>query len=167
MRIITNLRLLLIAMWFGAALFFSAIVAPGAFAVLRNYHLFNASEIAGAVVNRNLAAVNFSGFSISMVLLLTAFLHSWKHSWRSFVLEMISLLVMAGATGVGQWVIAAKLHALRLTLNAPIDQIHTSDPRRISFDSLHAYSVKALGIAMIAALVGFVIIAYRSRVEVK
>lgn len=167
MTIITNLRLLLLAMWLGAAIFFSAIVAPGAFAVLRNYQLFNAGEIAGAVVNRSLTAVNVSGFAISLLLLITALLRQRQNTPRSFVVEMISLLVMAVATGVGQWVIAAKLRALRLGLAVPIDQIPAGDPRRISFNSLHSYSVKALGIAMIAALVGFGMIAYRARVDAK
>lgn len=164
MNVIINLRLLLIAMWLGAALFFSAVVAPGAFAVLRSYHLVNANEIAGAVVNRNLTVVNISGFVISVLLLGTVLLGRRKKS-RAFVLETISLLVMAAATGLGHGVIAARLRALRVGLAVPIDQISANDPRRISFNSLHAYSVRALGIAMIAALVAVVCIAYRARLN--
>jgi hypothetical protein len=70
---------------------------------------------------------------------------------------------LALATAVGNWLIAPKLRALRLTLTAPIDQLSLTDPRRISFDQLHAYSVKALSVAMIAALLGFVMIALRAR----
>ena len=162
MNVVINLRLFLIAMWLGAALFFSAIVAPGAFAVLRNYHLPNANEIAGAVVNRSLSAVNVSGFVISLLLLGSLFFLRREHS-GAFILEAISLLVLAAATGIGHWVIAAKLRALRLALDTPIDQISATDPRRISFNSLHGYSVKALGIAMIAALLAFGFSAYRSR----
>lgn len=167
MTAIPYLRLLLIALWLGAAIFFSAIVAPGAFAVLRSYHLANANEIAGAVVNRSLAPINVGGFVISLVVLVTGFLGRRKNTSRIFVVELVALLVMAVATGVGQWVIAAKLRALRVGLAVPIDQIPVDDPRRVSFNSLHGYSVKALGIAMIAALVGFVVIAYRARVDAK
>ena len=163
MAIITNLRSLLIAMWLGAALFFSAVVAPGAFAVMRSYHLANASEMAGAVVNRNLSAVNISGFVIGLLLLLTVFLPLRNGLSRAFILETISLVVLVSATSVGQWVIAARLRALRVGLAIPIDQLPATDPQRVSFNSLHAYSVRALGIAMIAALLAFVCCAYRAR----
>ena len=163
MAIITNLRSLLIAMWLGAALLFSAVVAPGAFAVMRSYHLTNASEMAGAVVNRNLSAVNISGYVIGLLLLLTVFVPLRKGISRAFILETISLVVLVAATSVGQWVIAARLRALRVGLAIPIDQLPATDPQRVSFNSLHAYSVRALGIAMIAALVAFVCCAYRAR----
>ena len=164
MNVVINLRLILIAMWLGAALFFSAVVAPGAFAVLRNYQLANANEIAGAVVNRNLSAINLSGFVVSLLLLGTGYL--WRQErTRAFIVETISLLVMATATVVGHWVIAARLRSLRVALAVPIDQLSANDPKRISFNSLHAYSVRALGIAMIAALVAIVCIAYRARLN--
>jgi hypothetical protein len=154
-------------MWLGAAIYFSATVAPGAFAVLRTFQLFNAGEIAGAIVNRSLATINVSGFGAGLTLLLTSFLSFRKQTLRSFTLEALSLLTLTIATAVGQWVLAARLHALRLTLSIPIDQLPVGDPRRISFDSLHALSVKALGVAMIAALVGFIVIAYRSQMKAR
>jgi hypothetical protein len=58
-------------------------------------------------------------------------------------------------------VIGARLAALRAAMQLPIDQIALQDPRRIEFDSLHQYSVAALGVAIVAGLVGFVIIASR------
>jgi hypothetical protein len=78
------------------------------------------------------------------------------------LLELISLTVVVIATGIGQWLIAAKLHSLRMALSVPIDQIQATDPRRIAFDRLHAYSVTALSIAMIAALIAFFVMAYRA-----
>jgi hypothetical protein len=68
---------------------------------------------------------------------------------------------MAVATGVGHWIIRAQLQALKSSFAVPIDLIPQDDPRRISFDTLHGYSVKALGVAMIAALIGIAIITYR------
>jgi hypothetical protein len=165
--IITNLRSLLVAMWLGAALFFSAVTAPGAFTVMRSYHLANANEMAGAVVNRNLSAVNISGFVIGLLLLLTVFLPMRKGLSRAFILETLSLVVLVTATGLGQWVIGARLRALRVALATSIDQLSTTDPQRVAFNSLHAYSVRALGIAMIAALVTFVCCTYRARPMVR
>ena len=156
-------RMILLGMWLGAAVYFSAIVAPSAFAVLRSYQSFNAAEIAGALVNRNLAAINVSGFVIGIALFVTGFVKFRKVALPSFLLEMISVAVLTLATAIGNWVIAAKLRALRLALQGPIDQLTVTDPRRVSFDQLHAYSVRALSVAMIAALLGIVMIALRAR----
>jgi len=166
-KLIHYLRLLILGMWLGAAVFFSAIVAPGAFAVLRSYQSFNAGEIAGALVNRNLAAINLSGFIVGLVLFASAFVNFRKVPLPTFLVEMVSVTAVSLATAVGNWIIAPKIRALRLTLSTPIDQLSVSDPRRISFDNLHAYSVKALSIAMIAALLGFVMIALRARGDAK
>lgn len=163
MKLIKNIRVLLLGMWLGAALFFSAVVAPGVFAVLRGYQISNAGEIAGALVNRSLAAINVTGFMIGLVLLVTAFLGLHQSRRRSRLVEVVSLLVLTLATAVGHWVIAAHLHAIRLTLTVPFDQLPLNDPRRVSFDSLHSYSVKALSVAMIAALAAFVSVALQAR----
>lgn len=154
-------------MWLGAAIFFSAVVAPGAFAVLRSYQIANASEIAGALVNRSLAVINVSGFIIGLLLLTAGLLIFWRGRLRSHIAELLCLLVMTLATAAGHWVIAAKLQALRLTLSTSIEQLPLTDPRRVSFDSLHSYSVKALSVAMIAALAVFVILALRARGNAK
>ena len=163
MSIINGVRLLLLGLWLGAAIFFSAVVAPATFAVLRAYQIPNAGEVAGTIVNRCLAVVNTSGFIITIGLLLSTLL--LNRSARFFALELISLAVVAVAAGLGQWVISAKIHSLRATLAVPIDQLQTADPRRIEFNTLHSYSVTALSIAMIAGLVAFLVMAYRARLH--
>ena len=60
-------------------------------------------------------------------------------------------------TALGHWWIAARMRGLRMAMELPIDQISAADPRRVEFNSLHGYSVKALGIAMIAGLVAVVL----------
>jgi hypothetical protein len=152
-------RLILLACWFGAALFFGAVVAPAAFGVLRSFGLSNANEIAGAVVTRSLSVINIAGFLIALILLVTLFLRRSSAGRVSFILECICIAVIALATGVGHWVIAARMRALRVAMVLPIDQIAIDDARRIEFNSLHGYSVNALGLAMIAALVALVLMA--------
>ena len=167
MRLVNYLGLLLLGMWLGAAVYFSAIVAPSAFAVVRTYQSVNAGEVAGALVNRNLAAINLCGFVVGVFLFGTCFVRFRKVARPAFMIEMISVATLSLATAAGNWIIAPKIRALRLTLQAPIDQLALTDPRRISFDRLHAYSVKALSVAMIAALLGFVMIALRARHDAK
>src|SRR5688572_16339810 len=115
--------MMLLAAWFGAALFFSAVVAPAAFGVLRGFGLPNASEIAGGIVTRSLSVVNIAGFLFSLLLLLTMFLRRNSSGRVSFIIEGVCLGVIALATGVGHWVIAARMRALRAAMVLPIDQI--------------------------------------------
>ncbi len=118
-------------------------------------------------MNRNLAAINLSGFVIGLFILAAGLVRFHKVPRPAFIIEMISVATMSLATAAGNWIIAPRIRALRLTLQAPIDQLSLTDPRRISFDKLHAYSVKALSVAMIAALLGFVMIALRARRDAK
>lgn len=138
-------------------MFFGAVVAPAAFGVLRSFGLPNANEIAGSIVTRSLSVINIAGFLISLLLLLTAILRRNSAGRVSFIVECVCLGVIALATGVGHWLIAARMRALRVAMELPIDQIAASDPRRVEFSSLHGYSVNVLGLAMIAALVALVL----------
>ena len=159
MNLINVSRLIMLAVWFGAALFFGAVVAPAAFTVLRSFGLPNASEIAGSIVTRSLSVVNVAGFVIALLLLVTVILRRNYSSRLSFIVECICLAVIALTTGVGHWFIAARMRALRVAMVLPIDQIAADDPRRVAFNSLHGYSVNALSLAMIAALVAMVLMA--------
>lgn len=163
MSVVNNIRLLLLASWLGAAIFFSAAVAPSAFRVLRAFNLPNASEIAGAIVTRTLSVVNSSGFVLSVLLLITAFVLKENYGQLAFILQIVLLVTLGVTTGVGEWVIATRMRGLRAAMYTTIDQIPASDPSRIAFDALHGYSVTALSIAIIAALIAFFVIANRAR----
>lgn len=146
----------MLAAWLGVALFFGAVVAPSAFGVVRSFGLPNASEIAGSIVTRTLGVVNVAGFAIAVLLLLTASFRRDTQRPGGFIVQCVSLLVIMLMTAVGHWWIAARMRALRAAMELPIDQIAAADPRRVEFNALHGYSVKALGIAMIAGLVALV-----------
>jgi hypothetical protein len=102
--------------------------------------------------------VNVAGFVIAWVLLVTAFVRRGPQGRIGFIVECVCLGLIALATGVGHWVIAARMRALRVAMELPIDQIAIDDSRRVVFNALHGYSVNALGIAMIAGLVVLVLI---------
>jgi hypothetical protein len=161
--VLRDVRLLLIALWLGGAVFFSAAVAPSAFGVLRERGIAYANEAAGSIVTRTLSTLNTGGFLIALFLLATAFLYRRGVRRRAFLTEVVSLLVVAIATGVGQWVIAARMSALRTAMGRPIDDVAAADPLRVAFGSLHGYSVMALGVAIIAAAVALLLIARRAK----
>jgi len=148
-----RLRISLLAAWLGIALYFSAVVAPSAFGVLRSFNLANAAELAGTIVSRSLSVVNKSGLIVGLLLLITAPAVRHAYGRASFVLHCALLAIVALASGVGEWVIAAKMRALRAAMQGQIDQAPLTDPDRVAFAALHGYSVTALSVAMIGALI--------------
>ncbi|MCA1849558.1 MAG: DUF4149 domain-containing protein [Acidobacteria bacterium] len=161
--LLRDARLMLLALWLGAAVFFGAVVAPNAFNVLRARNVPYANEAAGSIASRTVAVVNISGFLIALLLLASAFLFRKARKVGAFIAETVALALMVVATGVGQWVIAARMLALRAAMGRPIDDVAIDNPLRASFDSLHGYSVKALGLAMIAAVAALLLIARRGQ----
>lgn len=146
----------MLGLWLGAAIFFSAAVAPGVFGVLREAGLANASSLAGSIVSRLLGTINRAGFEIAIFVLVISFFltRGVKPIYRAG--QMISPAIMAIMTGLAQWVVAARMAALRSAMQVPIDQIAPVDPRRIEFDKLHRYSVAMMTIAMLMALISFI-----------
>jgi Domain of unknown function (DUF4149) len=159
--VLRDVRLLLIALWLGGAVFFSAAVAPSAFATLRARNVVYANEAAGSIVTRTLAVVNTSGFVIALALLLSAFLFRRNVSRRAFLAETIALALVGAATAVGQWVIAARMVQLRAAMGRPIDDVAANDPLRLAFGAWHGYSVTALAVGIVAAAVALLLIARR------
>lgn len=154
MKFFSDIRLLLLAIWLGAAVFFIG-VAQSAFAVLPQ------RELAGAVVNRNLTILNFAGIGIAVILLLTSLVATSKISKFWLWIERFLLLFLAAACAVGQFVIGFWLASVRAQIGRPIDEIAIDDPLRVQFNMLHEYSVWVLFAGMIAALVAFFIISNR------
>lgn len=146
-------------MWLGAAVFFSASVAPNVFRVLRGADLANASSLAGSIVSPLLSTLDRAGFEIAVFLLVMSFFLTAGQSLFRKLTQMIALAIVTITTAAGHWVVAARIATLRTAMVLPIDQISPSDERRIAFDSLHRYSVMLFAVAILAAAVAFVLIA--------
>lgn len=154
MKFFSDIRLLLLAIWFGAAVFFIG-VAQSAFAVLPE------RELAGLVVNRTLSILNYGGMAISVLLILSSLVASAKVNQLWLWIERFLLLAVAAACAIGQFVIGFWLSSVRQQMGKPIDEVALDDPLRIQFNSLHQWSEWLLMAAMIAALLAFFIIANR------
>lgn len=152
MAVINHLRILLTAAWLGTAIYFSAVVAPNVFAVLRSFSVPNANEIAGTIVTRTLSVVNTTGFILGLLLLITTVVLRKRYGRVPFVLQLVLTIIVASATGLGEWVITARMRLLRAAMHGQIDQVALTDPTRMAFAALHGYSVAALGTAMMAAV---------------
>lgn len=154
MKFFSDIRLLLLGLWLGATVYFIA-VAQSAFAVLPQ------RELAGAVVGRTLAVLNYAGLAISLILLATSFLHGRGVNRFWLWAERFLLLLIVAACAVSQFVIGFWLLSLRVQMGRPIDEVAADDPLRIQFNNLHEYSVWVLMAAMAAALIAFFIISNR------
>jgi hypothetical protein len=154
MKFLSDIRLLLLAIWLGAAVFFIG-VAMSVFAVVPE------RETAGAVVNRTLSILNFGGMAVGVILVLTSLIGGAAVNKMWLWVERFLLLLIAASSAIGQFVIGLWLSALRVQMGRPIDEVPVDDPLRIQFNSLHEYSTWVLFAAMGAALVAFFIIANR------
>lgn len=151
MKVISKIELLLIALWLGAAVFFSLAVAPSVFAVLPS------REWAGFVVNRTLTIINFSGIIISFVLIALSFIPRGEVKQIWAWLQRILLLIVGLACGAGQVIIGFYLEVLRKASEVPISQLPADNINKMQFDKWHQYSVWILMAAMVAALLAFFI----------
>ena len=167
MKFFTSIRLVMLGVWLGAACFFIA-VAASAFAVAENStNVQLGREMAGALVNRTLAVLNFSGLAIGVLLIITSLVGT-KTLGKFWVwTERFLLLILAGACAVGQFVISQWLLLVRLEMAKPLEEIALDDPLRIQFNQLHQYSQWVLLAAVIAAFVAFLIIANRNSGAIK
>ncbi len=155
MKFLTNIRLLLVALWLGAACFFIA-VAQSAFAVLPS------RELAGAVVSRTLMILNLSGLVLGSILLTSSFIKQTEINRFRVWGERFLLLILTAACAVGQFVIALWLSFIRTQIGRPIDELAVDDSLKIQFNNLHQYSVWVLMAGMIAALLEFFLMAQKS-----
>jgi len=157
MGLLSDFRILLLGLWLGAACFFSFAVPPSVFTVLPS------RELAGAVVNRTLTIINYSGLIIGLILLASSY-HSRQNVNRVRLrLEQGLLLFLASACAFGQFVIGARLQNLRRQIGRPIDELAVDDSLRVAFNNLHGYSVTILMAAMVAAVIVFFLLVRRAR----
>ncbi len=116
MKFFSDIRLLLLAIWLGAAVFFIG-VAQSAFAVLPQ------REMAGAVVNRTLSILNYGGLVISAILILTSVFKSAASSKFWIWIERFALAVVLAACAVGEFVIGLWLASIRAQMGRPVDDV--------------------------------------------
>jgi len=155
MKFFSDIRLLILALWLGGAVFFIS-VAASAFSVLADQR-----ELAGAVVNRNLSVLNYAGIVIATILILTSLVGTRTTARVGLWAERLLLVVMGVACAIAQFVINFWLGSVRAQMGRPLDEIAVDDPLRLQFNTLHEYSTWLLFAAMGAALIAFFIIANR------
>jgi uncharacterized protein DUF4149 len=139
-----------LALWLGAAGFFSVAVAPALFAVVPT------RTMAGEVVGRLLPSIFYSGI-VTGALVIGVDLVIRRHwEWGG---REIAGLVMIGACAVAQLFVSPRIERLRAEIGGSLESLATDDVRRVAFGRLHGASVAWLGAAMLAAVVAMVLAA--------
>ena len=139
--------LLSIAAWLGGLIFFP-FVAQISFSVLPSPHL------AGLVVRNSLIALHWMGMGAGVVFLACSVVENrFTHGYFS-LFRPIHLLVfiMLALTAVSQFRVIPHMDALRATAG-DIAQLSTTDPVRLQFDSLHVWSTRIEGTALVLGLI--------------
>ncbi len=142
---------LLLAAWLGAALYFSIVVTRAAFAVLPS------RTLAGALVGQTLPVLFDTGMVVG-ALLIGAAMRSSPSVARTA--SLAGGLAMLALTAIARFGILPRIERLRATMPAAIESLSIDDPSRRAFGQLHALSVGALGLAMLAGLTVAIILAY-------
>jgi Domain of unknown function (DUF4149) len=148
-----KIRLAVLGLWLGAMAFFSFVVAPSAFAVLKQ------QQLAGALVSRTLGALEIIGIIAGAILI--ALLFFSRERDRAFLYELIALALMTVSMLVSHFVVSRRMHDLRMSLGE-IAQLAANDPARVEFDRLHQYSVWLMGFDILGAIALIVYLARRN-----
>ena len=129
-----------LSLWLGAALLFTLVVAPAAFAVLPS------RALAGLVVGRVLPVLFWSGAAVGL-LALVALRADGSLRGRFGAMAVLLVLSSLGA----QLGVAPRIERARASLGPSLESVDPSDARRQAFGRLHGISVLLLGVGMVAA----------------
>lgn len=146
--------LLSLVVWLGGLIFFAFVVAPTVFSVLPTRHL------AGSVVTRSLGALHWMGIVSGIVFVATSMFYSSASVGRlePFAPRHVLVYVMLALTCISQFVISAKMSALRAAMGE-IDKVPVTDPARIAFNQLHVWSTRVESTVFLLGLVVLYLVA--------
>jgi len=156
MNVLRFFMLLALVVWIGGIIFFAAVVAPTLFKVLPTH------QLAGAVVSRSLGILHWMGIVCGVVFFITSMLNSYsaRGAAHPFAPRHLLVYIMLALTVVSQFVVSAKLLAMRTAMGA-IDLVPVTDARRIAFNQLHAWSTRLESGVLILGLIVLFLVARR------
>jgi uncharacterized membrane protein len=139
------LQVLALGTWIGSIFYFSAVIAPTAFAVLPS------REQAGLLVGPSLSRLHLLGLIAAIVYLIAG--GAIEGSIRAFAKPgMIGVVLMVLLTAISQNKVTHRMNQLRASMGS-VEQTVADDPRRVEFDRLHSVSVGLEGAVFLFGLV--------------
>jgi uncharacterized membrane protein len=128
------LQVFALGTWIGSIIYLSFVVAPGAFATLKD------TDQAGAMVGYALSRLHFLGLVAGILYLVLGFflVRGMKDLLQP---AMLGVLLMVVLTAVSQGYVTSRMHDLRVKM-VSVQATPKDDPSRVEFDRLHGMSVK-------------------------
>ena len=139
-----SLQFFTLGTWVGSILYFTIVVAPGAFRLLPN------ADEAGALIVYSLSRLHVAGIALGLVYLLATLLLRRSAGALARPASLLVFLMIA-LTSVSQFHVIAKMEMLRLE-SGSIFATPPDSPIRVAFDRLHTFSVWLEGIVVIAGV---------------
>ena len=136
MTLLRFLMMLSLGIWLGGIVLF-AVLAPTAFSVLPTRHL------AGSIVGPMLSRLHWIGLISGLLFLASSVAYSRLSTGDLRVLTARNLLVcaMLALTLISQFGVTSRMAALRSSMGE-IDTVPPTDPARMEFNALHAWSTR-------------------------
>lgn len=146
------LQVLGLGTWVGSIIYLSFIVAPGAFATLKD------RDQAGAMVGYSLSRLHFLGLIAGLLYFVAAFVlvRGMKDLLQP---ALIGVALMIAMTIFSQARVTAPMHDLRLQM-VSVEATPKDNPLRVEFDRLHGLSV---GLEVAVLVVGIVALFFTVR----
>lgn len=143
--ILRFLQFFSLGVWLGSILFFSFVVARGAFSVLPN------SDLAGALVGYAISRMHVIGIVAGCIYLLSTV--ALERSLGALVRpEALLVFLMVVCTMVSQYIVIARMDILRAQMGS-VQATASGDPLRVAFNRLHQYSVRLESVVLLSGLV--------------
>jgi hypothetical protein len=133
-------RIIAVALWVGAIVYFAVAIAPNVFSVLTPQ--VGGRVLAGDIVSRALALLHDFGLACGMLFIAVTGKRS-RSVATALVLGMIFL------TLISQWVITPRMHTIRAR---GIETLAPGDPARKDFDFLHKLSTTTEGVILLLGI---------------
>jgi len=139
-----SLQFFALGTWVGSILYFSIVIAPGAFRILPN------SEEAADLVGYSLTRLHIAGIALGLVYLLATLLLGRSAGVLGRPASLLVFLMIA-LTWILQFHVLARMQVLRLEAGSILASPPDS-PIRVTFDRLHEFSVWLEGVVVIAGV---------------
>ena len=142
-----TLEFLCLGLWFGADVFLSFVVAPGAFRVL------GSRDAAGAMVGFALGRMHLLGVVCGIVLLVARLART--RTFGSFVAPVaLCVVLMIGLTVVSQVAVSPRMAILRVQMGS-VQATAEDNPLLAEFGRLHRVSVLLESGVLLAGIAAF------------
>lgn len=137
---VSVIRLITLALWFGGGLFLAAVGTPAAFAGAPDR--LTAGNIAGLMLSR----WHYVSLIAPAILLVLEWPEGFRRTART-VLLVVAIAAAAAQTGVD-----LRLRAMRASVPGGVSSLESGDPLRRQFGALHGVSATLFGIELLCAL---------------